>query len=224
MPNESPTPEAPSSNSLLDISAPVGPGSVPTWPGSPSPAFERRLDIARGDEVTDTTISLSVHTGTHIDAPAHFSGCGATTDAVDLADLIGRCYVADLRGTALIDADRLARARIPDGVERLLLRTDNSDRWAPSFDPEFTALTPDAATWIVERGIRLVGIDYLSIQPFEGSRAVHDTLLEAAVVILEGLVLRDVEAKAYELICLPLALIGCEGAPARAVLRSFPKK
>lgn len=203
----------------IDISVPVGPGLTPVWPGAPPIVFERRLDLARGDEVTDTTISFSVHTGTHIDAPAHFLCGGTNTDAIQPSRLIGPCYVADLRGQEQISADALTRAKIPTATPRVLLRTDNSDRWAATFDPGFAGLTPEAARWVVERGIELLGIDYLSVQPFEGSRAVHEALLSAGVVVLEGLDLRGVEAQTYELICLPLALVGSEGAPARAMIR-----
>ena len=206
----------------IDISVPVEPGRTPTWPGSPGITFERRLDIDRGDEVTDTTVSFSVHTGTHIDAPAHFLGGTATTDRIHPARLVGPCHVVDLRGLTEVTAESFMNALIPTDVRRLLVRTDNSERWSEGFVEDFVGLSVDAAQWVVDRNIDVIGVDYLSVQPFHGPRAVHDVLLNANVIILEGLDLRNTSARAYEMICLPLALVGCEGAPARAMIRPIP--
>lgn len=206
----------------IDISVPVGPGITPVWPGAPPIVFERRLDLDGGDEVTDTVVSFSVHTGTHIDAPAHFLRDGATVDAIPPSRLIGPCYVADLRGVDEISPAILEGADVPAGTRRLLLHTNNSARWSGTFESDFVGLTPEASRWCVERGIDVIGVDYLSVQPFTGSRAVHDVLLEAGVIILEGIDLTDVSDGAYEMLCLPLALVGTEGAPARALIRAIP--
>ena len=206
----------------IDISVPVGPGVTPTWPGVPKIVFERRLDLEAGDEVTDTTVRFSVHTGTHIDAPAHFLRDGTTVDAISPSRMIGPCHVADMRGRSEVCADDLEESGVPLGVRRLLLLTDNSARWSAKFESDFVGLTPEASSWVVARGIDVLGVDYLSVQPFSGSRAVHDLLLEAGVVILEGIDLTDVSEGAYEMVCLPLALVGTEGAPARALIRSIP--
>lgn len=203
----------------IDVSVPIAPGLVPLWPGAPEVRFDRRLDVARGDAATDTTLSMSVHTGTHIDAPAHTLEGGATSDAIPLSWLIGPACIVDLEGVDLVTAELLERLDLPRDTTRLLIRTDNSARWSDTFASDFVALSPDASAWIVERGMRLVGVDYLSVQPFDGPRAVHDILLQAGVVIVEGLDLSAAPTGACELMCLPLALHGCEGAPARVIVR-----
>jgi arylformamidase len=164
----------------------------------------------------------SVHTGTHVDAPAHFVAGGTTVEKMPMDVLMGPAYVADLGDTDIIDAGDLERAGVPLGVERLLMRTRNSRMWhdqvRSDFREDFVGLAAGGAQWIVERHIRLVGIDYLSIQPFGAPADTHIILLGEAIVILEGLDLSGVRCGAYELCCLPLKLVGAEGAPARAVL------
>lgn len=203
----------------IDVSAHVAPGVTPTWPGSPAIGFERRLDIARGDVATDTTLTMSVHTGTHIDAPAHFVAGGRTVEQLDLSALVGPAYVADLRGVDPITAAALDAAGIPADTERLLLLTDSSAPWEPEFREDFPALSVDGAHWIVARGMRCVGIDYLSVQPYHGSDEVHLSLLGAGIVLVEGLRLGAVRPGRCEFVCLPLLLVGCEGSPARALVR-----
>lgn len=205
---------------MWDISVSVRPGVIPTWPGSPSPRFDRRLALANGDPADDTTLTMNIHTGTHIDAPSHFVEGGATVDAVSLETLVGPCSVVDLRGLPIIGAADLERAGIGEDATRLLFKTDNASKWSPDFDESFVGLSVDGAKWIVEHGARLVGNDYLSVQPFRESDEVHQTLLGAGVVLLEGLDLSAVEPGPYTLVCLPLKLHGVEGAPARAIL--FP--
>jgi arylformamidase len=162
---------------------------------------------------------MSAHTGTHIDAPSHFVAGAGDIDQVALERLIGPCWVVSCEGAATIDGQMLENAFIPADFERLLLKTDNHRLWCDDFDPSYVALEPSAASWLVDRGIKLVGIDYLSIQSFEASDRVHIELLEAEMVILEGLDLSQVEPGAHELMCLPLKLEGIEAAPARAVVR-----
>lgn len=195
------------------------PGRTPLWPGSPPIELERRLDLQRGDHATDSTLRCSVHTGTHVDAPAHVLVNGGTIGALDLDALMGPCQVADLRGHERIQVADLEAIGLVAGVERLLLRTDNSARWSDRFDRNFTGLSPSAAAWLAERRLRLVGIDYLSIEPWDGDGSVHRLLLDAGVVLLEGLTLDDVTEGPYELCCLPLKLSSAEAAPARAVVR-----
>jgi arylformamidase len=205
---------------MLDISVPIQPGVTPQWPGAPKVRFDRGLSIEDGDAVDDTTLLLNIHTGTHIDAPSHFVAGAKTVDQVPLSRLIGPCEVVALPGVERIGASELAAAQIPEGTTRVLLKTDNEQKWSPEFDEDFVGLRPDGARWLVDRGIVLVGIDYLSVQPFHESNEVHHTLLTAEVVIVEGLDLSAASAGAYELVCLPLKLHGVEGAPARALL--FP--
>jgi arylformamidase len=177
--------------------------------------------LEKGDGARVSRITLGDHSGTHLDTPAHMLENGSTLDDIPLALLIGRALVADLRGCAEIGLRELEGLPLA-GEERLLLRTDNSLLWAkPDFCPDFVALTAEGAEYLLSKGIRLVGIDYLSIESFHGDGTVHRTLLGNGVVILEGLDLADVPAGLYELVCLPLRIAGGAGAPARALLRQF---
>jgi arylformamidase len=207
-------------NRFIDISVPLHAG-LPVWPGNPSVSIQQVMRMADGQMANVSHMELNVHSGTHIDAPLHFIDGGKTTAEIDLNRLLGSCQVVSFEGQADITAEGLERLNLPAGVKRLLFKTDNSGKWAdPShaFDTGFTALTLDAAHWIVDRGIELVGIDYLSIQRFEDPFDTHVVLLEKEVVILETLNLSGVEPGAYNLICLPLSAQGVEGIPARAVL------
>ncbi|MCB1771584.1 MAG: cyclase family protein [Candidatus Competibacteraceae bacterium] len=205
----------------LDISLTISP-DLPHWPGSPLTELTRRRDMARGDSVNDSVLTCGVHTGTHVDAPLHFLADGADVTRLSLAVLIGPAVVATLPEVKAITARDLEALNLPPDTQRLLLRTRNSEDWQRgdrTFRPDFVALTTDAAHWIVARGIQLIGIDYLSIQRFRDNPETHIALLQAGIVIVEGLNLTGIEPGDYELICLPLKLAGAEGAPARAVLR-----
>jgi len=209
----------------LDISLTISP-DLPHWPGSPPTELTRRRDMARGDAVNDSTLSCGVHTGTHVDAPLHFLADGADVTLLSLDVLIGPAVVAALPDAEVITAGDLEALDLPIDTQRLLLRTRNSEDWRRgerTFRTDFVALTTDAARWVVARGIRLIGVDYLSVQQFRGDPQTHIALLEAEIVIVEGLNLADVAPGDYELICLPLKLAGAEGAPTRAVLRRLPK-
>jgi len=205
----------------IDISLTFSP-DLPLWPGSPPIELARRRDMARGDHVNDGALSFGLHSGTHVDAPLHFLADGADVTRLALDALIGPAAVAVLPDVDAISADDLEALKLPADTRRLLLRTRNSEGWRQGvreFREDFVALTVDAARWVVARGLRLIGVDYLSVQLFRGDPQTHIALLEADVVILEGLNLADVDPGAYELICLPLKLAGGDGAPARAVLR-----
>lgn len=205
---------------IYDVSVPIGP-DLPVWPGDPAPRVERVKRIEHGDGVNVTALSTGVHTGTHVDAPLHFLRDGAPVEALDPKVLMGPARVVDVGDVRRIDADVLDGLDPGGELTRLLLRTSNSALWdeGPRFEPDFSALDPSGARWVVERGIRLVGIDYLSIQRFDEKGAeTHRVLLQAGVVILEGLRLDKVRPGAYGLVCLPLLLPGAEGAPARALL------
>ncbi len=204
----------------IDISVAVSP-DIPVWPGSPDVEFNRSLDMDRGDIANDTTIKFSVHTGTHIDAPFHFVKEGKTVEKLSLDILIGSAVVVNLPELEAITAQDLENAGIPPNTKRLLIRTRNSQYWErglKEFQPDFVALTSDAAEWVVNHGIKLIGIDYLSVQRFYDGPETHLTLLESEVVIIEGLNLAHVSPGEYELICLPIKLAGLEGAPARVIL------
>lgn len=207
---------------FIDLSVPLHP-ALPLWPGSKPVHIERVMDLTRGDVANVSQLYIDVHSGTHIDAPLHFLPEGATTDEIPLSKLIGPCWVADFTGKKHIAAEDLEAAGIPEDTRRLLCKTDNSCYWqdfAQPFRSDFCALTLDAAHWIVQQGIWLVGIDYHSIQLYDAPFDTHIVLLERQVVILESLNLLDVEQGSYELLCLPLRVRGLEGVPVRAVLRS----
>jgi len=210
---------------MLDISIPLD-GSTPTWPGSPGFDTGELLSMEKGDPANVSSLTLDVHTGTHVDAPRHFLPHGSTVESLDLGAMVGPVFIVDSGAALAVNADILERASVPEGTTRLLLRTLNSterDRRPAPFREDFVALTADGAQWVVDRGIRLVGIDYLSIQRFTDPADTHEILLEAGVVILEGLDLVNADpAETYELICLPVLLAGAEAAPARALLRRIP--
>ncbi len=206
----------------IDISLPVN-STLPIWPNSPNIELRRNLDIDKGDQVNDTSISFSVHTGTHIDAPLHHIKDGRSVDLISPSVLIGPAYVIDIPNVETITQDILEKTSLPSDTKRLLLRTRNSEFWrkgVQGFQKDFVALTPDAAHWIIDRGIVLVGIDYLSVQGFSDGPETHLILLKSDVVILEGVNLAEVTQGFYELYCLPIKLQGIEAAPARAILKS----
>ena len=206
---------------IHDISLPISP-DLPVWPGDPPIALTRVERIADGALANVTRLEMGAHTGTHVDAPDHFLDDGRMVTGLDLAVLTGACLVLHLPDeVGLVTAGELARAGLPDGVQRLLLRTRNSQRWArgePTFQTDFTAISADGAAWLVAHGIRLVGVDYLSVAPYAAPLDTHRILLQAGVVVVEGLDLSSVPGGQYDLYCLPLKLAGAEGAPARAIL------
>uniref|UniRef100_A0A831UBX8 Kynurenine formamidase n=1 Tax=Geobacter metallireducens TaxID=28232 RepID=A0A831UBX8_GEOME len=203
---------------IHDITVPLSP-DLPVYPGDPSVAFEPVTRIARGDTANVTRITMTTHSGTHLDVPSHCRDGGATVDHLPLSLLMGKARVLDLRGTGAIGRRELARLPAR-GEERVLLLTDNSLLWdRPGFQDDFTHLTEEGAAYLIEAGVRLVGIDYLSIEGIASGITVHRMLLDAGVVILEGITLADVEPGEYELVCLPLRVTGGDGAPARAILR-----
>jgi arylformamidase len=201
-----------------DISVKDEPG-MHIYPGDPVLEMRRVRAIAEGDPANLTHLALGAHTGTHVDAPAHFLDGAPTLEQIPLDRFVGPATVLDLRGLRAIDAAALRSHELPSGGI-VLFKTDNSELWAkPQFDEGFTYLTYDAAELLVSRGVRTVGIDYLSIERF-GSEdfAVHKLLLGHGVPIIEGLDLRAVGAGSYALVCLPLNLQHVDGAPARAIL------
>lgn len=206
---------------IRDISVPISP-EVPVWPGDPKVVLEQIRAISNGDLSTNSRLACSVHTGTHVDAPAHFIDSGATVEQLPLEVLIGNTIVIDIPDDDIITPEIIEAHSLPAETERLLLKTKNSALWddpAHPFNTDFVALSAECARWIVQRGIKLVGIDYLSIQMFRDAEPLtHRILLEAGVIILEGLNLQGIDPGVYQLICLPLKLAGSEGAPARAIL------
>jgi len=194
-----------------------------TWPGDPGISVEPTSRIARGDHANVSELRLGTHTGTHVDPPFHFVDGAPTIDEVSIEQLVGPAHVADLRGfEGSVGPDELDALKVPDGTERLLLKTDNSEIWRqpkPSFPDKYVNVAPKGAAWLVEHNFRLIGVDFLSVEEAHApGHPTHKTLLEAGVVIVEGLNLGDVEPGDYDLICLPLKVVNGDGAPARAVL------
>jgi arylformamidase len=206
---------------ILDISVSLS-SELPVWPGDPPIVLERYRRISEGNTSNDSRIACSVHSGTHVDAPSHFVKNGATVEQLPLDVLIGSATVVELLTVSTITAQILEAQSLQAETKRLLLKTKNSVLWndpAHKFNPDFVALNSAAAEWIASKGIHLVGIDYLSIQMFNDKEPrTHRILLDAGIVIVEGLDLRNVGPGTYQLICLPIKLTGIEGAPARAVL------
>ena len=195
------------------------------YPGDPEVHTERVASIAKGDVANITRIDLGVHTGTHVDAPLHFIDGAPGADRLALDALIGPAHVID--ATALdadIDAGALAELAIPESAERVLFKTRNSELWnRETFSGEYIRFVESGAQRLVASGVRLVGIDYLSIDPYDAEpKAAHLVLLAACVVVVEGLDLRGVAPGHYELICLPIRLDGSDGVPARVILRALP--
>ena len=206
---------------VYDISLAIEPG-LPTWPTSEGfrTRWARRIDA--GDPATVTVYEADVHTGTHVESGLHFLEGGAPIESTPIERYVGPAVVVDVGEEAdLVTAEVLEGAAVPVGTSRLLIRTRNSTRWALGwgpFDPEYVALTEDAATWLVDRGIELVGLDHLSIQEFTSDGETHRILMRAGVAILEGLNLAGVAPGEYTLVCAPIKLVGTEAAPARALL------
>ena len=210
--------------SWIDVSIALRHGLVP-WPGDPPFRITRVSDIARGDVCTFSTLSMSAHAGTHIDAPLHFLGNGRPVDTLPLDATVGRARIITIRNRAIIEPDELRKHRIRSG-ERVLFKTRNSSRLrqAGKFFKDYVAVSPDGARYLVSRRVRMVGIDGHSIGPFRGGMAeTHRVLLGAGIWVIEGLDLRRAPAGPCDLVCLPLRIVGADGAPARAILRPKPR-
>ncbi len=204
----------------IDISVPLRSGMV-HWPDNPPVLFERVLDIERGDVANVSKLSLGAHTGTHMDAPIHFLSGGAGIDEMPLGATMGRARVIEIADPVSITPAELAGHGIRRG-ERILFKTRNSPRvWqSDDFVEDFVYIGREAARFLAGAGVRTVGVDYLSVGGFrDDSVETHQALLEAGVWVIEGLNLSAVEPGDYELVCLPLRIVGGDGAPARAVLR-----
>ena len=211
---------------IYDISVPIAPGVTPVYEGDPGIEVGSWHSIARGDAANVSVLKLGAHTGTHVDAPAHFIEGAPRVVSLRLDALVGEARVVEIPRDARAVEESHVRAAALEGCPRVLFKTRNSAFWDDPrghFREDFTYIEPTAARTLVSRGVRLVGIDYLSVERF-GSEdfGTHRALLSAGVVILEGLDLRAVAPGAYELFCLPLKIAAGsgDGAPSRAVLRS----
>ena len=203
-----------------DVSVPLKPG-VATFPGDPTYSIELAISMAAGAICNVSRIDMGAHTGTHLDAPSHFIEGAVATESISLDACVGPAWVVDATGLhKTIGAEELAGLDIPAGETRLLFKTPNSELWnLPGFSEAFIGLDGEAGRLLAERGVRLVGADYLSIAPFGNPAPTHLALLSAGVVIIEGLDFRAVEPGPVDLLCLPLRLVGSDGVPARALVR-----
>ena len=211
---------------IYDLSVPIS-GELPSWPGDPAIKIDDWSSLANGESANVSALCFSAHTGTHVDAPAHFIEGAKKVESLDLEVLIGEAQVVEVPDQYEVIDEVFVAANCPCETKRILFKTRNSAFWTgdnTDFRTDFTYLDLGAAHWLSERGVKLVGIDYLSIEKFHSQdHEVHRALLSNEVIILEGLNLAHVPAAKYELICLPLRLrshLG-DGAPARAVLRTL---
>jgi arylformamidase len=211
---------------IYDVSVPIS-NELPTWPGDPSVQLTVWRSLSSGDEANVSMLNFGAHTGTHVDAPAHFIEGAAMIESLPLDVLIGEVQVIEVPDDLRAINEEFVLANCAPDTKRVLFKTRNSAFWSesePEFHTDFTYLDLNAAQRLVERGIKLVGIDYLSIEKYDSSNhETHLALLSYGVVILEGLNLTDIPAGNYELICLPLRLRNSkgDGAPARVVLRTI---
>jgi arylformamidase len=204
---------------LIDVSVPLD-TNIPTYPNNTPFTLEAIKRLSRGDSSNVSSLHMSAHTGTHVDAPRHFFDDGAGTEALPLEMLVGRTRVIEVTSRTGVTATDLAGIDLTEDV-RVLIKTLNSRLWGSAeFHPDYVGVTESGAKYLVEHGIKVVGVDYLSVEEFRKPGApAHHVLLGAGTIVIEGLNLRDVEPGVYEMYCLPLCIVGSDGAPARVVLR-----
>jgi arylformamidase len=207
---------------IIDVTLPIGPDLL-TWPGDPAVEVLPRRRIANGDPANVSELRIGTHTGTHVDPPVHFVEGASGIDDVSLEILHGPALVADVRGhRGPVGPTDLEALDIPGGTHRLLLRSDNSEIWRhlpAEFPDEYTCLSPEAAKWAVAFGIRLVGVDFLSVEARSSpGHPTHVELLSKGVVVVEGLNLGAVDPGRYTMSVLPLKIVDGDGGPARGVL------
>ena len=207
----------------IDITVPMHDGMV-HWPGDPECKISLFVSIPGGAPCNVTQLSLSAHTGTHMDAPRHFVAKGATMETMPLDAVLGRCRVIELKHKTAITVEELKPHKLKRG-ERVLFKTRNSIKsWrmakTSTFDEDFIYIPAPTAQYLVDIGVMTVGVDYLSVGGYKKDGVeCHQIMLGAEIWIIEGLNLAKVKPGKYELICLPLKILGADGAPARAVLR-----
>ena len=206
--------------SWIDISVPIYTGMV-RWPGDPGIVVSRAKSIDKGDVCNVSQLALGAHTGTHMDAPLHFIANGRSMEKLPIDATVGPCRVVEIKDRESIKPAELRPFKFKPG-ERILFKTPNSRRsWKTAdFDEDFVYISKEAAQFLVDRGVMTVGVDYLSIGGFKKDGVeTHRIMLGAGIWVIEGLNLSKVKPGKYELACLPLKIVGADGAPARAVLR-----
>ena len=211
---------------IYDVSVPLS-ANTPTYPGDPGIQIKQWLRLANGDPANVSQMNFGLHSGTHVDAPVHFIEGGAKVGSLPLDSLLGEAEVIEVSDHMGVIDEKFVAANCASGSQRILFKTRNSIFWGDTergFHEDYVYIDPDAASWLVESGIKLVGIDYLSVEKFNSiSFPTHLAFLSSGVVIVEGVDLRMVPAGRYELICLPLKIAGGigDGAPARVILRTL---
>jgi arylformamidase len=204
---------------LIDVTVPLD-ENLPAYPGNTPFQIEAIKRISRGGSTNVSTLHMSAHAGTHIDAPRHFFDDGAGADQLPIELLLGRTLVVEVTSRHGIAPEDLSGVDLSEAV-RVLFKTVNSRLWStPEFRPDYVGLTEAGAKHLVERGVKVVGVDYLSIEEFRKPGApAHRVLLGSGTIVIEGLNLLEVEPGYYDMFCLPLRIVGCDGAPARVILR-----
>ena len=205
---------------LYDISLTLS-EILPTWPGDPIIKLSKISRIKEGEMANVTQLTSTVHAGTHVDAPDHFLDNGQTVEDIPLGQLVGPVQVVEIQAKGNISAANLKTANIPTETSRVLFKTKNSALWASGiteFKQDYIGLDSSAAQYLVELGVNVVGVDYLSVAPFSDPEPTHRILLENKILIIEGLDLSKVEPGEYTLLCLPLKIENADGAPARVLL------
>jgi arylformamidase len=207
---------------LYDISVPIS-SKLAVWPGDPSIEIEYPSKMSEGAAANVSRLIMGAHTGTHMDAPLHFIPGATSIDQVPLEVLVGTALVVEMAIDHHIGAADLEKANIPSNCQRIIFKTPNSQFWQTdpnNFHTEFIAVAPDGADWLNERGVKLVGVDYLSVEQYDApfEHPTHQKLLSQRVVVVEGLNLSGIEPGEYTLMALPLRITGNDGAPSRVVL------
>ncbi|MBF0554528.1 MAG: cyclase family protein [Nitrospirae bacterium] len=207
-------------NNWVDISIDNKNGMV-VWPGDPEYSMKRIHDIDKGDTLNLSLITMTSHTGTHMDAPLHWIRGGKSIDEMPLSITVGTARVIEIKDTESIKVSELKDYALKKG-ERILFKTLNSKNRMDKFTGDFVYISVEAARYISQIGVLMVGVDYLSVGGYHtDGQLIHTTLLEAGVWIIEGLDLSLADSGEYELVCLPLKLLGCDGAPSRSILRKL---
>ena len=203
---------------LIDVSVPLD-AKLPTYPGNVPFTLEATQRIAQGGSSNVSALHMSAHAGTHVDAPRHFFDAAGGVDTLSLDMLLGRTRVVEVTSRR-IEASDLEPFDLSEDV-RVLIKTHNSRLWGdPQFHADFVGVAESAARYLVDHGVKVVGVDYLSVEIYKSpAKPAHHILLGSGVVVIEGLNLRDVDPGVYEMFCLPLLVVGADGAPARVVLR-----
>jgi arylformamidase len=206
---------------IHDISLSISP-DLPVWPGDPAVVLEQVSSMDAGAHDNVSRLACGVHTGTHVDAPHHFMNDHRTVELLSLDILVGpACVIQIPEAVKVVNAQVLEKAAIPSETGRLLLKTRNSRLWREGkleFFTDFVGISADGADWLVAHNVKLIGIDYLSVAPYHQSIPTHRTLLGVGMIIVEGMDLSAIVPGNYTLYCLPLKLVGADGAPARAIL------